>query len=141
MEITSFTSSPDGYGLKHQQVTFTCQFSTVTGPQYTMIEWYHNGELLNTTASDENYIVANFQSHHSGNYSCSVFIMVNEVILAGVRSVEKTVKLAGYFVHTVSNYIELFINSNRFLATFLAIMRFYIINYQKTHNYKYVFNF
>lgn len=106
MEITSFTSNPDGYGLKDQPVTFTCQFSPATDPQYTMIEWYHNGELLDTTDSDENYIVASFQSHHSGNYSCSVLVMVDEVVVAGVRSIEKTVKLAGYYVHTVSSYVH-----------------------------------
>ena len=120
LEITSFNSSPDGYGLKDQQVMFTCQFSPVTHPQYTMIKWYRNGELLDTTDHDESYTIASFQSHHSGNYSCSVFVMVGEVVLAGVRSVEKTVKLAGKFCTHVLNYIKYFLF--KYVAIFLVSM-------------------
>ena len=100
LEITSFTSSPDGYGLKDQEVTFTCQFSPVTDSQYTVIEWYHNDERVATTGPDQSYTIASFQADRSGNYSCAVLVMVGEVIMAGVRSVEKTVKLAGNFLHT-----------------------------------------
>ena len=100
LEITSFISSPDGYGLKDQEVTFTCQFSPVTDSQYTVIEWYHNDEHVATTGPDQSYTIASFQADHSGNYSCAVLVMVGEVIMAGVRSVEKTVKLAGNFLHT-----------------------------------------
>ena len=99
----SFTSAPDGYGLKDQEVTFTCQYSPAIGLHHTVIEWYHNGELFNTTTRGESYTIASFQSNHSGNYSCAVFVMVGEVIIAGVRSVEKTVKLAGNFLYTISN--------------------------------------
>ena len=102
MEITNFISSPDGYGLKDQPVTFSCQFSPVLDPQYTTIEWYRDSQLLATTASDENYAIASFQAEHSGNYSCSVLVTVGDVVLGGARSVEKNVKLAGTFVHTVS---------------------------------------
>ena len=102
MEITNFTSSPDGYGLKDQSVILSCQFSPVLDPQYTTIEWYRDSQLLATTASDENYTIASFQVDHSGNYSCSVLVTVGDVVLGGAHSVEKTVRLAGKFVHTVS---------------------------------------
>lgn len=70
-----------------------------------MIKWYRNGELLDTTDHDESFTITSFQSHHSGNYSCSVLVMVGEVVLAGARSIEKTVKLAGKFSTHIPNYI------------------------------------
>ena len=101
LEITGFTSIPDGYGIRNDQMTFSCQFSPALDTQNIVTEWYHDGELVTTTGANENYIISSFQSSHSGNYSCSVLVMVGNVVLGGARSVEKSVKLAGKLIHVI----------------------------------------
>ena len=97
LEITSFTSSPDGYGIQNDQLTFSCQFSPALDTQNVVIEWYHNGALVGTTGANEDFIISSFQPSHSGNYSCSVLVMVGNIVLGGVRSIEKNIKLAGTY--------------------------------------------
>ena len=93
-------------------MTFSCQFTPALDTQNTVIEWYHNGELVATTGADENYIISSFQPVHSGNYSCSVIVMIGNVVLGGARSVEKSVKLAGIillnrlFLYTICHYCK-----------------------------------
>ena len=95
LEITSFTSNPDGYGIRDGQVTFSCQFSPILDPGITVIQWYRNNEMVDTTGANEDYSIARFQPSHSGNYSCSVLVMIGSVVLGGATSVEKSVRLAG----------------------------------------------
>lgn len=97
LEITSFTSIPDGYGIRDNQLTFSCQFSPTLDAQTIVTEWYHNGALVATTGPNEDFIISSFQPSHSGNYSCSVLVMVGNVVLGGARSVEKSIKLAGTY--------------------------------------------
>jgi len=95
LEITSFTSNPDGYGIRDDQVTFSCQFTPILDPGITVIQWYRNNELIATTGASEDYSISSFQPSDSGNYSCSVLVMVGSVVLSGATSVEKSVRLAG----------------------------------------------
>ena len=97
LEITNFTSIPDGYGIRNDQLTFSCQFSPALDAQNVVIEWYRNGALVATTGADEDFIISSFQPSHSGNYSCSVLVMVGNIVLGGAQSVEKSIKLAGTY--------------------------------------------
>ena len=95
LEITSFTSNPDGYGIRDDQVTFSCQFSPIPDPGITVIQWYRNNKMVATTGANEDYNIARFQPSDSGNYSCSVLVMIGSVVFGGATSVEKSVRLAG----------------------------------------------
>ena len=93
-----------------------------------MIKWYCNGELLDITNHDEIFTITNFQSRHSGNYSCSVLVMVGEVVLAGARSIEKTVKLAGKLSTHLPNYIDNFFIQAIFLVSMDVINLGFLVN-------------
>lgn len=124
LEITSFTSTPDTYGMENQQVTFSCQFmlppnsATVT----FITKWYHNDMEVGTTQANEEYTIPNFRSIHSGNYSCAVLVMVGETVLEGVRSIERTVKLAGSYIHVYAVVLMcIFKLRSNFCALFFTI--------------------
>lgn len=100
LEITNFTSSPDGYGRENERVNLTCTFRPPQEPGTVVIEWYLNDKVVKTTGASESYIISSFRPEDSGNYSCSVLVMIGDVVLGGVRSVEKSVRIAGRYIHT-----------------------------------------
>jgi len=94
---------PDGYGIRNEEVTLSCQFGPTVSSDTTNIvtKWYLNGDEVATTQANENYNIRSFQSSNSGNYSCAILVMNGNTILGGVRSTEMTVRLAGSYIYTV----------------------------------------
>ena len=107
LAVNSITSTPDGYGLAGESVKLQCNFPSTQLP--TDITWSFtrtnsdNTVILPdkdaTIAPAIGYgqiVISNFQAEQSGNYSCSISVLGGEdVLLGGITSVEKTVRLAG----------------------------------------------
>ena len=107
LAVTGITSTPDGYGLAGETVTLQCNFPSTQLPiditwSFTSANSDNTVMLPDKDATIEStmgygrLVISTFQVEHSGNYSCSISVLGGEdVLLGGITSVEKTVRLAG----------------------------------------------